>query len=363
MFLFLTSIITLYYDTSINKGKKGMKQATAIENQKSQSFLEQRISEMAARIPELADLTPAQVDAISRAVLVDELKSEMKRAVLSARINWGAEASAFLSDKNSPHTREAYHRALNSLFSWIGRKNLSPADITPRLADDYIRDLRAEGKDADSSRLYIAGASSFFTFLERRYDEIRNPFRGTKARPASTWKTAVIPSIEELQTILDTASPYLHSALAIVAETGLRVGGLANLTIKADGTFTTITKGKQFIGPEPLSNGTRALIKAAGLDPHHPFNPDTWKARATSETPVETRFTIAMKTRLSRHITKLVKDGRIKAAYSWHDFRHAYAERNADKGLVWIRDHLGQASVSVTEKYLRNALGKDTKHL
>lgn len=338
-------------------------QENGLVTNRAPDFLAKRIAEMASRMPELSGLTPKQVDAISRAVLVDELKAEMKRAVLAARTDWQKEASAFLSDKKSKHTRDAYGSALRRFFAWLERKNLSPADITPRLADDYIRDLRAEGKDADSSRLYVAAVSSFFTFLERRFDEIRNPFRGTKARPASTWKTAVIPSPSEIKTIIKTADPFLAAALSVVAETGLRVGGLASLTIKADGSFTSIVKGKQFISPTPLTPATRAAIKAAKLDARWPFNPDAWEGRGDSMTSAEERFTIAMKTRLFRHIATLVEAKRIKAAYSWHDFRHAFAEKNADKGLVWIRDHLGQSSIAVTEKYLRNVLGKDTRTL
>jgi integrase len=338
-------------------------QGNGLVADRAQTYLAKRIAEMASRMPELAELTPNQVDAISRAVLIDELKSEMKRAVLAARTDWNAEAAAFLSDKKSTHTRDAYGSALRRFFAWLGRKNLSPADITPRLADDYIRDLRAEGKDADSSRLYIAAVSSFFTFLERRFDELRNPFRGTKARPAATWKTAVIPSPSEIETIIKTADPFLAAAVSVVAETGLRVGGLASLTIKPDGTFTSTVKGKLFISPAPLTPATRTAIKAAHLDARRPFNPAIWEGRGESNTPVEDRFTIAMKTRLARHVAALVKAGRIKAAYSWHDFRHAFAERNADKGLVWIRDRLGQSSIAVTEKYLRNVLGKDTKGL
>ena len=32
----------------------------------------------------------------------------------------------------------------------------------------------------------------------------------------------------------------------------------------------------------------------------------------------------------------LVRDGKIAAVYSWHDVQHAFAERNADGGLVSV---------------------------
>jgi hypothetical protein len=36
-----------------------------------------------------------------------------------------------------------------------------------------------------------------------------------------------------------------------------------------------------------------------------------------------------------------------------------FAERNAGRGLVWLRDRLGHASVNMTERYLRNVLNVD----
>ncbi len=328
------------------------------------AHLAHRIEELAAGMPELVDLTPEQLDAVTRAVLADELKTDLKRAILAAGIDWKEEREAFLSDKTSRHTRAAYRRALASLEAWLARKGLIPADLIPRLADDYIRDLRAEGKDADSSRLFAAAASSFYTFLERRYEEIRNPFRGTKARPASTWQTAEIPTPEEAEIILrGAADPMTRVALRIVDETGLRVGALAGLQIRVDGSYTTTTKGKKFNGPEPFSSEVLQAIRDAGLDAHKPFDPSRWGGRGSSETPAADRFTIAMKTRLSRITRPLAEAGRIRTAYSWHDFRHAFAERNAHRGLVWLRDRLGQSSVSVTERYLRNTLGRDTRGL
>ena len=159
-------------------------------------------------MPELADLTPAQVDKIAQGVVVDELKAEMRRAIVAERVDWQAEREAFLSDAKSTHTREAYARALDHLGNWLELHNLPAANLTPRLADDFIRDLRAmSGRDADSTRLVVSACTSFFTFLERRFDEIRNPFRGSRARPASTWTEAVIPTAAELEVLQAAAEP------------------------------------------------------------------------------------------------------------------------------------------------------------
>ena len=45
---------------------------------------------------------------------------------------------------------------------------------------------------------------------------------------------------------------------------------------------------------------------------------------------------------------------------AWHNLRHAFAERNAGHGLVWLRDRHGHSRMRVTERYLRNVLNVDT---
>ena len=67
-----------------------------------------------------------------------------------------------------------------------------------------------------------------------------------------------------------------------------------------------------------------------------------------------------LKTRLARRCRRLRGEEKLGVVYSWHDLRHAFAERNAGRGLVWLRDRLGHSSVSVTERYLRNVLNVDT---
>jgi integrase len=335
----------------------------------SRGHLRRRVAQLAREMPGIEDLTAAQVEKIAQGVVVDELKAEMRRAIVAERVDWPAEREAFLSDARSAHTREAYARALDNLGAWLELHDLPAANLTPRLADDFIRDMRAmSGKDADSVRLTVSACSSFFSFLERRFDEIRNPFRGSRARPASTWTAAVIPSPAEQKVLQGEAEPALGAALAVAIETGLRVGGLPGLTVRDDGTWHTVSKAHRMQAAEPLSAETVGALRDAGLDPRRPFEPSTFPRGpgrmegATKGNPEE--LLIAwLKTRLARLCAQLVVDGKIGAVYSWHDLRHAFAERNAGRGLVWLRDRLGHSSVAVTERYLRNVLNVNTQEM
>ena len=51
-------------------------------------------------------------------------------------------------------------------------------------ADEFVYELSAKGRAVASMNRDVAAASSFFGFIERRYEAIRNPFRGTRARRA-----------------------------------------------------------------------------------------------------------------------------------------------------------------------------------
>jgi len=68
----------------------------------------------------------------------------------------------------------------------------------------------------------------------------------------------------------------------------------------------------------------------------------------------------ALTTRLVRHCESLKAAGALGAVYSPHDFRHAFAEAHAARGLVWLRDRMGHSSIAVTEHYLKNTLGRNT---
>jgi len=312
------------------------------------------IQKLAHGAPTLTDLGPEEAQRVAQAVLGDFLKDEMKRAVAAQRVKFEVETELFLQDQESNHTRKAYAFSLGTFHHWIKNRKLTLLDLNPALADEYIRSQKGTGLDSDSVRLRVAAVSSFYTFLERRHPEVRNPFRGTKARPRSTWAVATIPSPEEITLILNSANPVTKAVISILAETGLRIGGLADLRIKADGRFHTRSKGKRFEGFWPLSKETRDTITEAGLSVSQPFPPVGEAADS---------LTGNLGARVFKHCKKLYRAGVVAAAYSPHDFRHAFAEAHLHLGLKRLSELLGHASIGVTEKYLRNTLGTNTTQL
>jgi integrase len=338
------------------------------------AFIAASIAEIAESLPELEELTPEAATQIMRLAVVDELKDQVRRRVAAERLDWKAERATFISDKTSQRTRAVYDRALDLLEAWMTAHKLTPSEITPREADDFIRELRGrqgqDGKvpDADTVRLVVSVCSSFFTFLERRDATIRNPFRGTKIRPRSTWPVATIPTKEELAVLIAEAHPVLAAALAVVAETALRVGALPALSIREEGRYWTVSKGKQVVGPDPLSKQAKRMLHLARLDPQQPFSFESlgrvgWQWKTHARTSLPGLAVARLKMQLQRLCDRLVAEGKIKAVYSFHDLRHAFAEANAAKGLRWLQQRLGHASISITEKYLRNALALDTEQL
>ena len=332
-----------------------------------------RIAELAAAMPELDSLSPEQVDTVMRAVVYGELTAEARRRIIATRINWDNETQSFIATKTSPNTQAAYIRALSLLKKWLELKNISFTELSSGAADKFIQDLRAARRDngqvmdADSIRLVIAVCSTFYTFLERRFDDIRSPFRGTRARPIATWPVAEIPSEKETLVIVSAADPITRAALLVVTDTGLRIGGFPGLVIRKDGSWWTVTKRKRFYGLERLTSTTLQAIKAATLNSSHPFAPATFPqilARRRARGPLtENQIIQRLKQRIYRVEKELLASGKIAALYSWQDYRHAYSARNADRGITWLAAHLGHSSIAITERYLRNVLALDTRKL
>src|SRR5208337_5021538 len=95
------------------------------------------------------------------------------------------------------------------------------------------------------------------------------------------------------------------AALAVLAETGLRVGALSVLSIREEGRFWTLSKGKQVVGPDPLSPETKRMIRAARLDPQQPFSLLSlrrvgWKLKEQAQTSKEALVIARLQMKLQR---------------------------------------------------------------
>jgi site-specific recombinase XerD len=300
------------------------------------------VRELAARIaresPDLADLSPKQLEVLAKAVVFDDLKNGLKRRADLARIDYQSERKTFLAvagRTRSPHTRRAYSAALDRLDTWAEAREFAVLEIKPKDADDYAYSLRVGDRASASVRRDLAAASSFFTWLERRHESIRNPFRGSKARPEQKAKKEIaLPSEAELKIILESLPPIVRAAAVVMASRGLRVGALPGLKLRA-GRFTTISKGKRLSGELPVE--ALVAIKKTGLGAQ-PFANTSAAKLADSF-----RYTVE----------KLA--GKLAARYSVHDLRHLYAVRQyqASPDIYKLKNLLGHASIQVTERYLK----------
>jgi integrase len=302
-------------------------------------------SEMASLIakeaPRLADLSAEQLKAVAGIVVRDRLARDLDRKADLAGIDYQAEKRVFLSHAGrtqSEHTRKAYTSALARLEEYARRHSLNVLEIRGKEADDYAYALAAERRAPASIRRDIAAASSFFTWLERRHDSIRNPFRGTKARPPKkAARPAAYPTDVEAEKIIAELAPDAKAAVLVLSLRGLRAGALESLIIR-DGRFKAQSKGKEISGELPAE--VLKAIKSAKLDGRRPF--EGWNAQKITDA---IRWTAR----------QLNKAGQISAVFTAHDFRHLFAVREyrKDHDLYRVSKLLGHASIQITELYLK----------
>jgi hypothetical protein len=105
--------------------------------------------------------------------------------------------------------------------------------------------------------------------MEKRHTELRNPFRGTKARPArKPARKLAIPTDVEIGLQESEADLILRAAIVMMGQGGLRVGALPSLS-STGSRWTATTKGKEQSGKVPEE--AREAVQRAGLSLRRPF--------------------------------------------------------------------------------------------
>jgi len=118
----------------------------------------------------------------------------------------------------------------------------------------------------------------------------------------------------------------------------LRIGGLNRLKVWGN-RYKTVSKGKAITGEFPIDIINN--FRVSGLSSQNPF---------------EGYSTNALKLRIYRATSKLHKSGKIRSAYSAHDFRHFFAvsEYEKDRDIYKLSKLLDHSNIAITESYLKS---------
>lgn len=267
----------------------------------------------------------------------------MKEEQLIKQIDYETEKENFFkqcSKTKSNHTKRQYKNGLNKLEEYCRINNKNILFIKAREADDFITEVNSSELSNLSIRALVSSCSSFFSFLERRYPFIKNPFRGTKTRPpVKNKKRLEVPTKKEIELIIkDISDPLIKMAVIFIMECGVRVGALSKLEIK-NNKYYSYSKGKEISWKV-----TDKAIK------------ELKKNKLDIETPFKNKSSEVIRNVFYRSSKRLYEQGKIKASYSIHDIRHYFAVTlyKKTKDIELIRQALNHSSIAITGIYLRS---------
>lgn len=267
----------------------------------------------------------------------------MKEEQLIKQIDYETEKENFFkqcSKTKSNHTKKQYKNGLNKLEEYCRINNKNILFIKAREADDFITEVNSSELSNLSIRALVSSCSSFFSFLERRYPFIKNPFRGTKTRPpVKNKKRLEVPTKKEIELIIkDISDPLIKMAIIFIMECGVRVGALPKLEIR-NNKYYSYSKGKEISWKV-----TDKVIK------------ELKKNNLTFNAPFKNKSSEVIRNIFYRSSKRLYVQGKIKAAYSIHDIRHYFAVTlyKKTRDIELIRKALNHSNIAITGLYLRS---------
>ena len=267
----------------------------------------------------------------------------MKEEQLIKQIDYETEKENFFkqcSKTKSNHTKRQYKNGLNKLEEYCSMNNKNILFIKAREADDFITEVNSSELSNLSIRALVSSCSSFFSFLERRYPFIKNPFRGTKTRPpVKNKKRLEVPTKKEIELIIkDISDPLIKMAIIFIMECGVRVGALPKLEIR-NNKYYSYSKGKEISWKV-----TDKVIK------------ELKKYNLAFNAPFKNKSSEVIRNVFYRSSKRLYEQGKIKASYSIHDIRHYFAVTlyKKTRDIELIRKALNHSNIAITGLYLRS---------
>jgi site-specific recombinase XerC len=304
----------------------------------------------------LNKLNENELEYITKQILVDRLKDELKTEIKMSKVDLDALQDRWLSGFDSQATRETYGKSLQIFFDWLETQSLNLFNLNSVDIDDYVNYIKKQYDMNNSIRERIAAASSFFSFLERHDIISKNYFKGCRRppRPFETKDSGEVPDEIDLGIIEQNLQEELNcdgrgsagkrkqarillAVITIIKYHALRCGALPSFTIDKTGRYRTESKGKEVKGK--LSGDAAATLKTLGFDKSKPF-------KDLKVNSIQKGF--------ERFCKRLYAEGKINTVYSLHDLRHYAAVKHyeEERDIISTQRYLGHGSVAITQGYL-----------
>jgi integrase/recombinase XerD len=258
----------------------------------------------------------------------------------------------FFELKGTPDSsRESYWRRMFAFLNYMQKIKKPIDEINHEDIQQYILYLKKEKElSAGTINNYISAIKFFYTYvLEREWNPVRVP------RMKRTQKFPVIPSREEILSILDLANNLKHKAiLQLIYGSGLRVSEVAKLKI------CDICSKTMRIRVENAKHNTNryTILSQTALEVLREYFKTYFRTK--NYKPSDWLFPgqnpgkhITAKT-IKNTIIKLRDRLHLDPNISAHTLRHCFSTHSLENGVdpVFIQQMLGHKSLKTTLSYL-----------
>lgn len=252
-------------------------------------------------------------------------------------------AEEYLEIKADKRSLRCDRLILHQLVPVFGRAFLHA--IGREEIENHLRARRKEVSGATCNRVLALLRHLFNLAIDRRYLR-ENPTRGIKKFREAPWRRKYVYTEDELQALVNAASPHLRAILAVAIGTGLRKGDILGLRwndVDFEHNVITLFMQKTEEGIEiPMLPMVREVLwRLHGAAGQSPFVFTSSAGERFGN--IKTAFNGALRR------SHLAEKG-----YHFHDLRRTFATMLYNRGvlLTKIQRLLGHKSITTTERYL-----------
>jgi len=262
----------------------------------------------------------------------------------------------------SPHTLSAYRRDLAKLIAWCAKKGPSQVGELSKRDLQMFLSAQAKSLSANSQSRLLACLKGFGKYLVAERGLARNPAQ-TIAFPKRENKLLTVAGEDFLEEVLDDEPESFQAArtrlcIEMFYGSGLRLSELTGLKwtqIARDGAWVRVLgKGSRF-RTVPLTESARErLSEYRALCAQHGLQTASGPVLVSARgKPVGNRI-------IQRTVTDTLHAAGRRGKSSPHVLRHSFATHLLDNGadLMAVKDMLGHASLSTTQKYTHVSVKK-----